>query len=213
MSSVTRTSIFRKHGWTTDSRLLSRLAAEDEQAWIDFDNKYRRMICGIGQQRGIAPDDCEDLMQEVMLVCCQRIGSFFYDRNRGHFRSWLFAVTRNAARRMLRRKQSPDPELLPEYDDGIDREFMAQYEHFLTESVMKLLKERVSIQTYSAFEMMTLQQLPVEEVSRITRKSPAVLYLIRHRCLRILRQCIQEIPEAADRIHSKGSSTSKARPD
>ena len=186
------------------------MAAEDEQAWVDFDAKYRSMILAVGKQRGISPPDCEDLVQEVMLVCCQRIGSFFYDRNRGHFRSWLFAVTRNAAWRMIRRKQTPDPELLPEYDNGIDREFMAQYEQFLTESVMKLLKERVSTQTYSAFEMMTIQQLPIKDVSRITRKSPPVLYLIRHRCLRILRQCIQEIPEAADRIHSKGSSTSKA---
>ena len=210
MSSVTRKSIFRKHGYTTDSGLLRRMAAEDEQAWIDFDNKYRRMIYGIGQKRGIDPDDYDDLVQEVMLVCCQRIGSFFYDRNKGHFRSWLFAVTRNAAWRMIRRKQTPDPELIPEYDNGIDREFMAQYEQFLTESVMKLLKERVSTQTYSAFEMMTIQQLPIKDVSRITRKSAPVLYLIRHRCLRILRQCIQEIPEAADRIHSKGSSTSKA---
>lgn len=210
MNSVTRKSIFRKHGYTTDSGLLGRLAAEDEQAWIDFDNKYRRMICGIGQKRGIDPDDCDDLMQEVMLVCCKHIGSFFYDRNKGHFRSWLFSITRNAAWRMLRRKPSPEPENLPEYDDGIDREFMVQYEHFLADSVMKLLKKRVSIQTYAAFEMMCIQQLPVEEVSRITRKSPAVLYLIRHRCLRILRQCIREIPEAADRIHSKGSSTSKA---
>ena len=210
MSNNPRTSIFRKHGYTTDSGLLRRMAAEDEQAWIDFDNKYRRMIYGIGQKRGISPPDCEDLVQEVMLVCCQRIGSFFYDRNKGHFRSWLFAVTRNAAWRMIRRKQTPDPELLPEYDNGIDREFMAQYEQFLTESVMKLLKERVSTQTYSAFEMMTIQQLPIKDVSRITRKSAPVLYLIRHRCLRILRQCIQEIPEAADRIHSKGSSTSKA---
>ena len=211
MSSVTRKSTFRKHCYTTDSGLLRRMAAEDEQAWIEFDNKYRQMIYGIGQKRGIDPDDYDDLMQEVMLVCCQRIGSFFYDRNRGHFRSWLFAVTRNAAWRMIRRKQqTPAPELLPEYDNGIDREFMAQYEQFLTESVMNLLKERVSTQTYSAFEMMTIQQLPIEDVSRITRKSPPVLYLIRHRCLRILRKCIQEIPEAADRIHSKGSSTSKA---
>lgn len=210
MSSVTRTSIFRKHGYTTDSGLLRRMAAEDEQAWIDFDNKYRRMIYGIGQKRGIDPDDYDDLVQEVMLVCCQRIGSFFYDRNKGHFRSWLFAVTRNAAWRMIRRKQTPDLELLPEYDNGIDREFMAQYEQFLTESVMKLLKERVSTQTYSAFEMMTIQQLPIKDVSRVTRKSPPVLYLIRHRCLRILRQCIQEIPEAADRIHSKGNSSKNA---
>ena len=97
MSSVTRKSIFRKHGYTTDSGLLRRMAAEDEQAWIDFDHKYRRMIYGIGQKRGIDPEDYDDLVQEVMLGCCQRIGQFFYDRNRGHFRSWLFAVTRNAA--------------------------------------------------------------------------------------------------------------------
>ena len=210
MSSVTRKSIFRKHGYTTDSKLLGRLAAEDEQAWIEFDAKYRRMIYGIGQKRGIAPNDCDDLMQEVMLVCCQRIGSFLYDRNKGHFRSWLFSVARNAAWRMLRRKQDPGSELLPEYDDGIDREFMEQYEHFLLDSALKLLQKRVSVQTYSAFVMMTIQQRPVEDVSRITRKSPAVLYLIRHRCLRILRQCILEIPEAADRIHSKGNSASKA---
>ena len=212
MGSFTRKSIFRKHGYTTDSGLLDRLAAEDEQAWIEFDAKYRRMIAGIGRKRGIAPEDYDDLMQEVMLVCCRHISSFFYDRTRGHFRSWLFAVAWNSARRILRRKSSvsPDPGLLPEYDEGIDREFMAQYENFLLESALKLLKKRVSIQTYSAFTMLSLQQMPVAEVSRITRKSPPVLYLIRHRCLRILRQCIAEIPEAVDRIHSKGSSSSKA---
>ena len=111
---------------------------------------------------------------------------------------------------MIRRKQTPDLELLPEYDNGIDRIFMEQYERFLAETVLARLRERVSSQTYSVFEMLVLQQLPVEEVSAVTRKPPAAFYLIRHRCLRILRRCIAEIPEAADRIHSKGNSNKKA---
>ena len=210
MSSVTRTSIFRKHGYTTDSGLLSRMAAQEEQAWIDFDAKYRSMISAVGRQRGISPDDCDDLVQEVLLICCRRIGQFFYDRNKGHFRSYLFAIVKNAAWQMLRKQSRPVPEIPLEYDNGIDRIFMEQYERFLTETVLARLRERVSSQTYSAFEMLVLQQLPVEEVSAVTRKPPAALYLIRHRCLRILRRCIAEIPEAADRIHSKGSSNKNA---
>ena len=210
MKANTRTNISRKHGYTTDSGLLQRMAAEDEQAWIDFDSKYRGMICAVAKQRGIAPEDCDDLVQEVMLICCRRIGEFFYDRNRGHFRSYLFAIIKNAAWQMLRRN-APVPRDIPmEYADDIDRMFMEQYQQFLTETVLARLRERVSSQTYSAFEMLAIQQLPVEEVSKITRKTPAALYLIRHRCLRILRRCIEEIPEAADRIHSKGSSSKKA---
>ena len=199
-----------RHGHTTDSKLLSRLAADEEQAWVEFDKKYRDMICAVGRKLGIQSADYDDLVQEVLLICCNRIGSFFYDRSKGHFRSWLIAVVRNVSWGMLRENKRQPPDIVTEYDDSIDRHFMEQYEQFLIGEVLKRLKERVSTQTYSAFEMLCLQQMPMEEVSRITRKSPAVLYLIRHRCLRILRQCIQEIPEAADRIHSKGSSTRKA---
>ena len=210
MNRKSRISITRRHGYTTDSGLLERLAAEEEQAWIEFDRKYRSMILAVGKRQGIAPEDREDLVQEVMRICCRRIGQFFYDRNRGHFRSYLFAIIRNASWQMLRQKKEVagnDPE---EYTEGIDLVFMKQYEGFLIEAVLNLLKERVSSQTYSAFEMLTLQELPVDEVSRITRKPPAALYLIRHRCMRILRQCIREIPDAADRIHSKGNSRRNA---
>lgn len=186
------------------------MAAEEEQAWIDFDRKYRSMILAVGRRRGIWPEDSEDLVQEVMKTCCLRISQFFYDRNRGHFRSYLFAIIKNTTWKMLRKNREPELESQNEYEEGIDLEFMREYEDFLIEAVLNLLKERVSSQTYSAFEMLALQDLPVEEVSWITRKSPATLYLIRHRCLRILRQCIREIPEAADRIHSRGSSSRNA---
>jgi len=186
------------------------MAAEDEQAWIDFDAKYRSMIRAVAKQRGITPEDSDDLVQEVMLICCRRIGSFFYDRNKGHFRSYLFSIIKNAAWQMRRKKDRAPAEGVPDYEEGIDRLFMEQYEHFLADAALKLLRERVNSETYSAFEMLAIQQLPVAEVSQITRKTPAALYLVRHRCLRILRKCIEDIPEAADRIHSKGSSSRKA---
>ena len=198
-----------RHGYTTDSGLLSRMAEQQEAAWIEFDAKYRRMICTVGQKRGIAPEDCEDLVQEVMLVCCRRIGSFFYDRSRGHFRSFLIAVIQNISWQMLRKKK-PAPDIPPDYDVSLDLEFMREYEAFLLDALLESLRKRVSSSTYSAFEMLWIQQMPVEEVSRITRKSAGALYLIRHRCLRILRQSAAEIPEAVDRIHHKGISTKKA---
>ena len=204
MERYRKTALFRRHGYTTDSGLLSRIAEADEQAWRDFYEKYRSMIIAIGQNRGFNQIECEDLVQEVMFVCCRRIGQlFFYDRSKGHFRSWLTAVIRNISWQQQRKNRQPEPDELPDYDDGINLSFMQEYENFLLESCLKLLRQRVSTQTYAAFEMLCIQQLPTEEVSRITRKSPAVLYLIRYRCLRILRQCIEQIPEAAERIHSR----------
>lgn len=206
---IQRTTRFRRYASTTDSGLLSRMTEGDEAAWREFDAKYRDMIRAAGRKRGIPPEDCDDLIQEVMLVCCRRLSSFLYDRSKGHFRSFLTAIVRNIAWQMRRRKR-PLPDVPPEYDDSVDREFMREYEKFLLDSMLGRLRERIGSATYSAFEMLCIQQLPVAEVSRITRKSPAALYLIRHRCIRLLRQCITEIPEAADRIHSAGSSSKKA---
>ncbi|MBP5182973.1 MAG: sigma-70 family RNA polymerase sigma factor [Lentisphaeria bacterium] len=210
MPTFKRRTLLFPRGCTTDSRLLSRLAESDERAWREFDEKYRNMICAIGGKMGVPPADHDDLVQEVMLVCCRRLETFFYDRTKGRFRSYISAIIRNVSWVLLRKKRSVPPENLPEYDDSVDLHFMEQYENFLLETVLKHLRERVSTQTYSAFEMLCIQQLPPEEVSRITRKSLPTLYLIRHRCIRILRKCITEIPEAAERLHSKGSSSSRA---
>ena len=200
----------RESGYTTHASHLRRLGAQEQAAWEEFYAKYRAMICAVGKKRGIAPEDSEDLVQEVMLICCKRIGSFFYDRSRGHFRSFLVAIVQNIAWQMLRRKK-PLPDVpVPEYDASLDLEFMREYEQFLLDALLAQLRKRVGSSTYSAFDMLWLQEMPVEEVARITRKSAGALYLIRHRCLRILRRCISEIPEAADRIHSKGNSARKA---
>ena len=194
-----------KRSLTTDSKLLGQLAAEDEQAWSEFHSKYRKMICSIGKKRGISPDETEDLIQEVMLICCRRIKEFTYDREKGHFRSYLTAIIHNVSWQ-LQRKRKNLPPVDTEYDDSIDKLFMEQYEKFLINALMKKLKERVNSQTFSTFEMLYIQQLPVEEVCKITRKSPGAVYLIKMRCLRILRQCIAEIPEAADQLGRDNSS-------
>lgn len=191
---------------STDSDLLTRMAKEDEIAWREFHTKYRNMIIGIGKKRGISQEETEDLIQEVMLVCCQRISQFTYDRTKGHFRSYLTAIIRNVAAQMRRTKKN-EPIPVPEYDDEIDKLFMKQYEDFLVENLLKKLKERVNSQTYSAFEMLHLQQLPIEEVCQITGKSASALYLIRSRCFRILRQCIVEIPEAVERLRTDENSS------
>ena len=163
------------------------------------------MICSIGEKRGITREETEDLLQEVMLICCRRIKDFIYNREKGHFRSYLTSIIHNVSWQLHRKRKNPLP-TVAEYDDSIDKLFMKQYEQFLIDALMKKLKERVNSQTFSTFEMLYIQQLPTEEVCKITRKSPGAVYLIKMRCLRILRQCIAEIPEAADRIGRDNSN-------
>ena len=74
-------------GFTTRKSHLKQLGENDDAAWHEFYDKYKAMIFAIGAERHFNKEECEDLMQEVALICSRKLQNFVYDPERCHFRS------------------------------------------------------------------------------------------------------------------------------
>ena len=186
----------RLRGYTTRESHLKQLALQDETAWNQFYTKYRAMIHGIGAARKLSEDECDELMQEVALICCNKLQNFIYDPSKCRFRSFLFKITENCAFNINRKKQKNSCLPLPEDYSAIPElniKFMHEYEQFLLDRSFLILKHSISSETYLAFDMLIRQNLPVKEVVARTGISAAALYTTKHRCMKKLREIISGI--------------------
>lgn len=99
--------------WT----LLERLRdPADQEAWREFNLKYRELILRYCRRRGLQEPDADDICQWVMLGLARAASGFRYDPRRGRFRSYLGrAVGHAIARHVLPREsrgQALDPSFL-----------------------------------------------------------------------------------------------------
>ena len=183
----------RFKGYTTRESHLKQLALQDENAWDRFYIKYQAMIHGIGRERNLSEDECEELMQDVAFICCRKLQDFIYDPAKCRFRTFLFKIAENCVFNIWRRKRkfshavlSGDYSAIPE----LDIQFMQEYEKFLLDRSFLILQCSVSSETFLAFDMLVRQELPVKEVISRTGMSAVALYTIKHRCIRKLRKII-----------------------
>ena len=80
----------------TQASLLVRLRdPQDHSAWERFVDLYAPLVYGFVRQRGLQDADAADLTQDVLRQVAGAVDSFAYDKARGSFRGWLFAVVRN----------------------------------------------------------------------------------------------------------------------
>jgi len=83
---------------STSASLLSRVRAEDPQAWRRLMALYGPVVYRWARQTGMQPQDAADVMQEVFQAVTLNIGRFEQQANGGGFRGWLWKITRNKIR-------------------------------------------------------------------------------------------------------------------
>ena len=76
----------------------------DDQSWDEFVVYYRPYIYSIVRSQEVAPDDREDVVQDVCLKIWKALPAFSYDREKCRFRTWIAVIARNAVRDFLKRK-------------------------------------------------------------------------------------------------------------
>lgn len=197
MSSLTKTV-----SYTTNSSFLRRVQSGNENAWREFYQKYSGMICHIGKKRNLSPEECEDLMIEVMMIFWKKMDSFVYDSQRGKFRSYLGKFADFCALRRFassRRHNAALASISVEYPPDIDSACLEEWQKFLLDRALEELKESVDTVTFQVFYMSFFQQRPVAEISVITRKTANNIYMIRFRCLAKLRKLIKEYRQFSER--------------
>ncbi len=115
----------------THPSLLSRMRdPADQQAWVEFESRYRGLIQGYARRSGLSAWDAEDLTQTVFLRLTRALPTFQYRAERGRFRHWLGSVVRNAAWEQLARKQPVllTPDAVEDAPDPADHELEADWE-------------------------------------------------------------------------------------
>lgn len=89
-----------------------------EQGWHDYIQYYKAYILALLKGMNIAPSDREDLLQDVLVKCWQKIPEFDYNPERGKFRSWLTIMVRNTVRDFIKSKAHKNRQLESDIDEA-----------------------------------------------------------------------------------------------
>jgi RNA polymerase sigma-70 factor (ECF subfamily) len=192
-------------------------------AWEDFFRRYWRLIYSFARRRGCSEQTADDILQDVMLTAFQQRDVFRYDPARGRFRDWLATVVRNVvaqhhrrASQRVRGQGGAGAQPAPAEDETAapDGVWEAAFEESLLAALLDAVRKEVSPETYQAFELLALGELPGAEVAAMTGLSRNAVYLARRRVLTRLielgaayrdegqldehvRQALESMPQAA----------------
>ena len=200
--------------YTTKKTLLKRMQNCDEISWEEFYRIYWGLVLCIGRKLGLAPDDCRDLMQEIMLDLFKEEVLLRYDASRGKFRTFFGTLVRNKAAKMLQDSacvpahsqagesgpghvEKPGEALFhPEREEGNDpfrKMFDEEYRNCLLSAAIDELRNNVEPKTFAIFEMVVLQERPPKEVALHLGISRSVIDVYCSRCRKTLRKIVSEI--------------------
>jgi len=184
-------------GSRTRATLLDRLRdAADPLAWDEFFHRYWRLVFSLARRRGCSNHTAEEIVQQVMLTVFQQRAVFQYDPTQGRFRDWLATIVRNLVaiqrRQPSQRVRAVGGEIAAEHIDaeqaGPDAECEATFEAALLAALLDVVRREVSPQTFQAFEMSVLGELPGARIAAMTGLSRNAVYLARKRVLRRLQE-------------------------
>lgn len=96
-----------RFGDVATADLVARIAARDPKAIDDFYRLYRRRILAVALRVVGNEWDAEEVLQDVVWIVFRKVEGF---RGESEFSSWLYRVTHNSAKMLLRkRKRVPVP--------------------------------------------------------------------------------------------------------
>ena len=187
---------------TTSKTLLDKLQSGDAVSWTEFFDRYRGIIVSLGNLKGLTPEECDDLVQEVMLCFFKNSKTFVFNPQIARFRTYFGRIIQARIFDLLRRRYQsnrlasemvdPDGSELETPDFLLNEALLCEWRKLLLEDALALLRERVAPETYLAFDLHMRQSLPVEEVMRTLSVNRQFVYTTKTRCLKTLKQIIAD---------------------
>lgn len=191
---------------TTTTQLLSDLQdTANHSAWSELDSRYRPLLVRLAGQLGLAGDDADELAQQTLTEFCRAYRDGLYQRERGRLRAWMIGIARNVALSMRRRRAAvriggnSALENLPDELEisGIwDRE----REQAIFDQAMRALREstRTDANTLLVFELYAIQGKTVDDVAARCNVSVDMVYVIKNRLTKRLRELVAALTAAYD---------------
>ena len=186
---------------TTRTTLLNRLN-RDEASWGEFFDRYRTAIADIGRYKGLSPDECSDLVQNVMIRFHRKVeAGFQYDPSLAKFRTFFSRLVKGCVYDLLRLREKRGVPLdgIAAEDDGgrpdelLDMALLEKWRTIIREEALLELAQRVDAKTFQAFELYALEDRPVKETAELLNLSADSIYVAKNRCMKILRETVARL--------------------
>ena len=186
------------NGSSTNPSLLLRIKdPANAEAWREFFDLYSPLLYSFAIQRGLRHEDAEDIRASVYETIVKRIGEFDYTDSKTGFRAWLRTiVTRRVIDHYRKKKpgaaESSDLQNLIDNQDAVDEIWERNWRlHHIKYCVAKVGK-RVKPESFRAFQLLTEQELSVDEICQRLDMNPAQVHKIKSRFLELVRKEMQQ---------------------
>ncbi len=191
--------------YKTDPQLLRDIKEKEpnNQAWNKFYEKYKRFISNIATRYNVPTADRDGIVNEVLSALWDKRDSFEYDPN-GTFRGWLYKmvshyILRTRRSKIVQNTTSFDPTAPIENgeDPVFDKIWEDEYNKFVLEESLKRLQLMIDTRSYQIFHAVTLGMRKPDDVARENGIQKNNVYLIKHKCIDILKEmgCILNLKE------------------
>lgn len=157
--------------YVTRKTLLMRAKnRNDQDAWEEFVEVYRRFIFHVLNRMNVNENDFDDMVQEVLIRLWEKLGS--YDPEKARFRSWLSFVIRNIVINSFRKKNL-HVEKLEQFSDSlstksskseVEKMIEREWKMHVSNMALTTIKELFSGKAVQVFEM-SLQGLDNAQIS------------------------------------------------
>jgi len=188
----------------TRASLLSRVRdSADQNAWHEFELRYRDLILRYALARGLQHSDAEDVCQIALLNLSKALRNFQYSPEKGRFRNYLGRVVRGAISHHFGRPKPPPTALdsnvlasVPsdEPDDG-DALWEQEWVNHHYRRALGVVRETFDLRSVEMFEQL-LAGTSVEDVAAsqgaTTQAVHKVKQRIRERMKELIARQIQE---------------------
>jgi len=201
------------HFERTRQTLLARMKDfEDQAAWQEFFNSYWRLIYSAARKSGLTDDEAQDAVQETILELLKRFPRFDYQPAKGSFKSWLMVITRQRIARQLGKRlpagHPPPADADTRRTATMDRVadsgappleavWDAEWQEHLMGAALAQVKSKVKPRQYQIFDLVVVQQWPVDEVARTLGLNRAQVYLAKHRVGALVKQAVNRLEQLA----------------
>jgi RNA polymerase sigma-70 factor (ECF subfamily) len=199
----------------TRPTLLSKVRRGDEQGWGQFYELYDEFIYSAARGAGLSHEDSRDIVQEAMLTVRDYIYHFVPDKSRGRFRSWLRKIVQSRiADEYRRKKRNPVAPVQHQSNSGesvtattnrlpdlneveLDRLIDGKLEQAILAEARRLVKEKVRMEDYQAYDLFQIQGLSAREVAISLAISPTTVrvraFRVRGTVEREMRRIVKQL--------------------
>ena len=188
-------------GSSTNVHWLGRLKdSSDTVAWEWFVERYAPRIRTWARQIGIQEADASDIAASIILKLLIGMKHFEYNPQKGRFRGWLRAVTRNAVWDMFKNRASSKvsetaDELLVDdnFVDSLVDELRNQYELDLLTKAESIVKKRVKPNTWKTYYLTYRKNLTTAQAAKEIGIGADLVHAYRRRVSKLIRKEVRRI--------------------